>query len=181
MRSERGRDRASEGPRADAQGLHRMPLLNKARPLPFQAADDRAARNLTVQQCHFIRMMMAPESSVECMILVVDDDPDILQTLALCLSTEGYRVTMAANGQEALTQLERDKPACILLDLMMPVMDGWQFVAELDRRGERKAAPPTPHADRAVQGHAAKPRAGRYLREASRRDQPRGEKVADNP
>src|SRR5258708_32006875 len=136
MRSERGRDRASEGPRADAQGLHRMPLLNKARPLPFQAADDRAARNLTVQQCHFIRMMMAPESSVECMILVVDDDPDILQTLALCLSTEGYRVTMAANGQEALTQLERDKPACILLILS---------------------------ADRAVQGHASKLRADAYL------------------
>ncbi len=106
---------------------------------------------------------MAPESSVECMILVVDDDPDILQTLALCLSTEGYRVTMAANGQEALTQLERDKPACILLDLMMPVMDGWQFVAELDRRGKRKAPLLILSADRAVQGHASKLRADAYL------------------
>jgi CheY-like chemotaxis protein len=108
-------------------------------------------------------MMMAPESSVECMILVVDDDPDILQTLALCLSTEGYRVAMAANGQEALTLLERDKPACILLDLMMPVMDGWQFVAELERRGARKAPLLILSADRAVQGHANKLRADAFL------------------
>jgi CheY-like chemotaxis protein len=97
------------------------------------------------------------------MILVVDDDPDILQTLALCLSTEGYRVTMAANGQEALTLLERDKPACILLDLMMPVMDGWQFVAELDRRGNREAPLLILSADRAVQGHATKLRADAFL------------------
>ncbi len=102
---------------------------------------------------------MAPESSVECMILVVDDDPDILQTLALCLSTEGYRVTMAANGQEALTLLERDEPACILLDLMMPVMDGWQFVAELDRQGKRKAPLLILSADRKLRADAylAKP------------------------
>jgi DNA-binding response OmpR family regulator len=107
--------------------------------------------------------MMPLEPTAERMILVVDDDPDILQTLALCLSTEGYRVSMAANGQEALLVLERDKPACILLDLMMPVMDGWQFVAELDRRGKRKAPLLILSADRAVQGHAAKLRADAYL------------------
>jgi CheY-like chemotaxis protein len=107
--------------------------------------------------------MVASVPSVERMILVVDDDPDILQTLALCLSTEGYRVTMAANGQEALTLLERDKPACILLDLMMPVMDGWQFVAELDRRGNREAPLLILSADRAVQGHATKLRADAFL------------------
>ncbi len=106
---------------------------------------------------------MVPAPSVERTILVVDDDPDILQTLALCLSTEGYRVTMAANGQEALTLLERDEPACILLDLMMPVMDGWQFVAELDRQGKRKAPLLILSADRAVQGHANKLRADAFL------------------
>jgi CheY-like chemotaxis protein len=106
---------------------------------------------------------MALERSPDRLILVVDDDPDILQTLALCLSTEGYRVSMAANGQEALTLLEREPPACILLDLMMPVMDGWQFVSELERRGKRKAPLLILSADRAVQGHAHKLRADGYL------------------
>src|SRR5438128_9647261 len=90
------------------------------------------------------------------LVLVVDDDPDILQTLALCLSTEGYRVVMAANGQEALDLLTRERPACILLDLMMPVMDGWQFVGELDSRGWRNAPLLVLSADRAVHGHANK-------------------------
>jgi CheY-like chemotaxis protein len=99
----------------------------------------------------------------ERLILVVDDDPDILQTLALCLSTEGYRVTMAANGQEALVTLSREKPACILLDLMMPVMDGWQFVAEMDTRGIRETPLLILSADRAVQAHAAKLRADAFL------------------
>jgi len=66
-------------------------------------------------------------------VLVVDDDPDILQTLALCLSSEGYAVLMARTAG-ALDLLRQEKPACILLDLMMPVMDGWQFVSELDQR-----------------------------------------------
>ena len=100
----------------------------------------------------------------ERLILVVDDDPDILQTLALCLSTEGYRVAMAANGQEALDVLSDEHPACILLDLMMPVMDGWQFVAELEKRGLRQASPLLIlSADRSVQGHALKLRADAFL------------------
>jgi two-component system, chemotaxis family, chemotaxis protein CheY len=96
-------------------------------------------------------------------VLVVDDDPDILQTLALCLATEGYQVVMAANGKEALEQLGRERPACILLDLMMPVMDGWQFVHEMDTRQLRNAPLLILSADRAVQGHAVKLRADAYL------------------
>jgi CheY-like chemotaxis protein len=106
---------------------------------------------------------MPHERQVERLVLVVDDDPDILQTLALCLSTEGYRVLMAANGREALQVLESDQPACILLDLMMPVMDGWQFVAEIEKRGLRAAPLLILSADRAVQGHAAKLRADSFL------------------
>ena len=106
---------------------------------------------------------MAPERSADRLVLVVDDDPDILQTLALCLSTEGYRVLMASNGKEALDVLGREKPACILLDLMMPVMDGWQFVAELDTRGWRKAPLLILSADRAVQGHATRLHADAFL------------------
>ena len=92
-------------------------------------------------------------------MLVIDDDPDILQTLGLCLSSEGYRVLMAANGKEALDILEREQPNVILLDLMMPVMDGWQFVAELDHRGQRDVPLLILSADRSVQGHAQQLRA----------------------
>src|SRR5258708_28134456 len=97
------------------------------------------------------------------LVLVVDDEPDILETLALCLSTEGYQVLTASNGQEALELLEENKPHALLLDLMMPVMDGWQFVAELDARGWRRSPLLILSADRAVQGHALKLRADAYL------------------
>src|SRR5260370_38482867 len=90
------------------------------------------------------------------LVLVVDDDPDILQTLALCLSTEGYRVLTASNGQEALELLKENKPHALLLDLMMPVMDGWQFVADLDARGCRRTPLLIPSAAHPVQGHAPK-------------------------
>jgi two-component system response regulator MprA len=106
---------------------------------------------------------MSPDRAHERLVLVVDDDPDILQTLALCLSTEGYGVLMAANGQEALDLLRREKPAVILLDLMMPVMDGWQFISEIDQRGWRKAPILILSADRAVQGHANRLRADAFL------------------
>src|SRR5512140_1324286 len=106
---------------------------------------------------------MGPERAFGRLVLVVDDDPDILQTLALCLSTEGYRVLMAANGREALDLVNKEKPACILLDLMMPVMDGWQFVGELESRGIRRAPLLILSADRAVQGHAQKLHADAYL------------------
>ncbi len=106
---------------------------------------------------------MPPERASDRLVLVVDDDPDILQTLALCLSTEGYRVVMASNGKEALDVLAKERPDVILLDLMMPVMDGWQFVAELDSRGWRHAPLLILSADRAVQGHAMKLRADAHL------------------
>jgi two-component system, chemotaxis family, chemotaxis protein CheY len=97
------------------------------------------------------------------LVLVVDDDPDILQTLGLCLSTEGYRVLMAANGKEALHILDKERPSVILLDLMMPVMDGWQFVAELEHRGRRDVPLLILSADRAVQGHAEQLHANGHL------------------
>jgi len=64
-------------------------------------------------------------------VLVVDDDPDILDALAEILETEGYEVQRARNGREALQRLEQGLPDLILLDLMMPVMDGWEFARSL--------------------------------------------------
>jgi len=60
-------------------------------------------------------------------ILVVDDDPDILYALSEALSEEGFSVQVAQNGQEALDLIGEAPPALILLDLMMPVMDGREF------------------------------------------------------
>ena len=69
-------------------------------------------------------------------ILVVEDDPDARDEMALVLRSEGYDVAAAGDGEEALAELRRATPALILLDLMMPVMDGWQFANELKARDE---------------------------------------------
>jgi DNA-binding response OmpR family regulator len=66
-------------------------------------------------------------------ILVLDDDPTILSFLSESLHDEGYEVTAAANGRDGLAQLRRQRYDLILLDLMMPIMDGERFVAELRR------------------------------------------------
>jgi CheY-like chemotaxis protein len=68
-------------------------------------------------------------------ILVVDDDPDILEALSEILEAEGFEIRRARNGKEALERLEPDPPQLILLDLMMPVMDGWEFAQRLRQRG----------------------------------------------
>ena len=69
-------------------------------------------------------------------ILVVDDDPSILDTLAEFLGMEGYDVRTATNGQEALGTIEHTPPALVLLDMRMPVLDGWGFVEALRKRGQ---------------------------------------------
>ena len=63
-------------------------------------------------------------------ILIVEDDFDIREALTQILEEEGYAVREAANGREALDVAARELPSLILLDLMMPVMNGWQFRAE---------------------------------------------------
>jgi CheY-like chemotaxis protein len=63
-------------------------------------------------------------------ILIVEDDDDIREALAQILELEGYAVREAVNGREALDVSARELPCLILLDLMMPVMDGWQFRSE---------------------------------------------------
>jgi DNA-binding response OmpR family regulator len=62
-------------------------------------------------------------------ILVVDDDQDLRRMLALALADEGYDVRAVADGRTALALLETWRPRVIVLDLMMPVLDGWGFRA----------------------------------------------------
>jgi two-component system alkaline phosphatase synthesis response regulator PhoP len=57
-------------------------------------------------------------------ILIVDDEPDILEFLSYNIRKEGYKVYVASNGQEALRIVQQINPSLILLDVMMPVMDG---------------------------------------------------------
>ncbi|SEM86323.1 MULTISPECIES: response regulator [Stigmatella] len=65
---------------------------------------------------------------------MVDDDPDILEALSEILEAEGFEIRRARNGKEALDRLEPDPPQLILLDLMMPVMDGWEFAQRMRQR-----------------------------------------------
>jgi len=67
----------------------------------------------------------------EAKILVVEDDDDIRDSLKELLEEEGYQVDTAANGEQALNRLRGGAPQLILLDLMMPVMDGWEFQKQL--------------------------------------------------
>ena len=66
-------------------------------------------------------------------VLVVDDDPKSRDVLRRTLTKEGWTVAEAANGREALDQLERGRPALVLLDLMMPEMDGFEVLERMRR------------------------------------------------
>jgi len=68
-------------------------------------------------------------------VLVVDDDPSIRGTVSEVLDFEGYAVLTAANGVEALQSIDERRPSLVLLDMRMPVMDGWAFARELKARG----------------------------------------------
>jgi CheY-like chemotaxis protein len=70
-------------------------------------------------------------------ILVVDDDPDLREFLQLMLTSLGFNVTSAANGQEALDDMVNHNPDLILLDMKMPVMNGWEFCRALEGREPR--------------------------------------------
>ena len=74
-------------------------------------------------------------------ILCVDDEEDILNFLELVLSEKGYEVVTASGGQEALTRAQMERPDLVLLDIMMPQMDGWE-VLKLLRVDEETAEIP---------------------------------------
>ncbi len=77
------------------------------------------------------------EAATAPLILVVDDNDDLRELLAMALGERGYRVALAENGSTALDAIVREKPALILLDMRMPVMDGWAFVREFRERYSR--------------------------------------------
>ncbi|MEW6705997.1 MAG: response regulator [Pseudomonadota bacterium] len=73
-------------------------------------------------------------------MLVVDDDPGIRESLKDLLEIEGYEVRTAEHGRDGLALLQRERPCMVLLDLMMPVMDGRQFLQALQQAGDPATA-----------------------------------------
>lgn len=67
-------------------------------------------------------------------ILLVEDDIDIQDNLKAFLEMENFEVASASNGKQAIEFMQKEKPLMILLDLMMPVMNGYEMLAEMKKR-----------------------------------------------
>lgn len=72
-------------------------------------------------------------------VLIVEDDESIRDVIAIALQSEGFGVRIASNGLQGLEEVERQRPDVILLDMLMPVMNGWEF-------HNRYSVMPPPHA-----------------------------------
>jgi CheY-like chemotaxis protein len=81
------------------------------------------------------------ENAMSKSIVVADDDPDILSIVAMSLETQGYEVFKAANGREAVDLARDHHPDLIILDMMMPVMSGYEAIAELRADDATRAIP----------------------------------------
>jgi CheY-like chemotaxis protein len=102
---------------------------------------NRALEDIGLSQRCYSAMVADGAPSVR--VLLVDDEADIRRLYAVVLSEGGYEVRDAANGAEALVIAQQWRPDVILLDLMMPVMNGWQFMdayGALPDQGTKKAA-----------------------------------------
>jgi two-component system response regulator CpxR len=74
-------------------------------------------------------------------ILIVDDELSITEVLAMVMKAEGFDVETATNGEEGLQQLERSHFDVVLLDLMMPVMDGLEMLSRMRKRNPTADTP----------------------------------------
>jgi two-component system response regulator VicR len=64
-------------------------------------------------------------------IMVIDDEPDLVEVVKLILESDGYMVITAGGGEEALDEIEKEKPDLVLLDIIMPRMDGWEVFSRI--------------------------------------------------
>lgn len=65
------------------------------------------------------------------LILVVDDDPDLVEAVSMKLEAKNYRVAKAYDGVEAMDRIKEEKPALVILDVMMPRKNGWDVCEEI--------------------------------------------------
>jgi DNA-binding response OmpR family regulator len=104
------------------------PTLHPARrraDIPGQIANGRLGREST-------RVTDSPKHRTS--VLAVDDDPDLLLLLRSTVEGDGFRAILASNGQKALELIADESPDVVCLDLMMPVLDGWGVLEELNGR-----------------------------------------------
>jgi CheY-like chemotaxis protein len=97
----------------------RLPLSEAAEPTPFAAVDS-----------------LAPHPALN--VLVVDDNRDTAQAEAMLLKMHGHQVTLAHDGRSALELFESVKPDAVLLDIGLPVINGYDVAAKLRERGHTK-------------------------------------------
>ncbi|NPV86429.1 MAG: response regulator [Anaerolineae bacterium] len=74
-------------------------------------------------------------------IVYIEDDPEMVDLVALILTRHGYKVSSAYSGSEGLEIIQKTLPDLILLDIMMPDMDGWEVYQKLKRQQETKNIP----------------------------------------
>ena len=74
-------------------------------------------------------------------VLIVEDVPNVLELLEVTLRFKGYAVITARNGEEALEAIEKERPALIVTDILMPKMDGYAFVQKLRLNPDTRAIP----------------------------------------
>lgn len=72
-------------------------------------------------------------------VLIVDDDLDLAIAVQMALEANGFTTEIAANGREALAAVDSHMPSLIILDMMMPVMNGWEFAREFNAKHGRAA------------------------------------------
>ena len=103
------------------------------------------------------------------LVLVVDDEPQVREVVRVNLEMEGYTVREAANAEEGLKAVEDDAPDLILLDVMMPQVDGWEMLRRVQERhgigsipvvmfsGQLEGSAEREAAERGAQGFVGKP------------------------
>jgi DNA-binding response OmpR family regulator len=72
------------------------------------------------------------------LILVVDDDPDLVEAVSMKLEAKNYRVAKAYDGVEAMDRIQEEKPALVILDVMMPRKNGWDVCDEIKNSADLK-------------------------------------------
>src|SRR5215217_1585468 len=96
---------------------HRAPLWYPGSSLPFLSPADRAG--------------WEGGNFVSKDVLVIEDESYLCELLSDVIESEGHTARKASNGLEALERMKERKPELVLLDLMMPIMDGWEFMEAL--------------------------------------------------
>ncbi len=104
-------------------------------------ASDYLTKPINREQLVTVLKKFGCEASTPCSVLVVEDDPVTRDVLQRMLKKEGWQVAEAENGRVALEKIARQQPELILLDLMMPELDGFEFVAQLRRQESWRSIP----------------------------------------